>query len=305
MRAETGVGGGTTAHDRSRQVDLPTSNIPESDLLIFGQGNGKLDPAISHFSLPAGFACPGALQCLSRAVEQEDGRYKVVDGTGVQFRCFSASEEARYPNVRAIRWHNWDMLRKYGTGRTDADKARSMAALILASLPVRDRVLDMSVDGRAFKAIVRLHVAGDFFSQAYMDAWLLVCRTRPDLLFYAYSKSLPMWVSRLDQLPENFVLTASEGGKWDHLIGQHGLRSARVVYSEDAAARLGLPIDHDDSHAMRRGPSFALLLHGPQQKGTPAAKAWAAIQAAGGGHGKANARRRREAARRVPLPLAG
>lgn len=281
-------------------------DIPTSDLLVFGQGNGKLDPAISHFSLPAGWSCPGARDCLARAVQQDDGRYKVVDGEGISYRCFSASEEARYPNVRAIRWHNWDMLRKYGTGRTDADKARGMASLILASLPVRDRVFDLSVDGQEYKAITRLHVGGDFFSQSYFDAWCLVCRELPDVLAYAYTKSLPFWVARLDRLPANLILTASEGGKWDHLIGQQGLRSARVVFSEEAAARLGLPIDHDDSHAMRRGGSFALIIHGPQPKGTPAAKAWSAIQRSSGGHGKANARKRRESARRrVALPLAG
>lgn len=281
-------------------------DIPASDLLIFGAGNAKLDAAIDHFSLPAGWSCPGARECLARATEQDDGRYKVVDGPEVQYRCFSASEEARYPQLRAIRWHNFDMLRKYGTGRTDAQKARGMAGLVLASLPARNRVFGLHIDGRAYKAVVRVHVGGDFFSQAYFDAWALACRERPDVLAYAYTKSLPLWVARVDRLPENLVLTASEGGKWDHLIGQHGLRSAKVVFSEDAAARLGLPIDTDDSHAMRRGPSFALLVHGPQPKGSKAAKAWSAIQASGGGHGKANARRRREAARRlVALPLAG
>lgn len=281
-------------------------DIPTSDLLIFGQGNGKLDACIDHFSLPAGWSCPGARECLARAAEKDGSKWTVEDGPEAQFRCFAASEEARYPNVRAIRRHNWEQLKKHGTGRTDADKARGMAALILASLPARDRVFDLSVGGRAFKSIVRVHVAGDFFSQPYFDAWSLVCRERPAVLAYAYTKSLPLWVRRLDQLPANFVLTASEGGRWDHLIGQHGLRSARVVFSEDAAAWLGLEIDRDDSHAMRRGPSFALLLHGPQQKGTPAAKAWSAIQAVGGGHGGANAKKRREAARRrVSLPLAG
>src|SRR4051794_12168357 len=99
-------------------MGLSTSTIPDSDLLIFAQGNAKLDRAIDHFSLPAGWSCPGALQCLARAVEKgtdDKGRpkYGVEDGPDVVYRCFSASEEARYPQLRVIRWHNWDMLKKH------------------------------------------------------------------------------------------------------------------------------------------------------------------------------------------------
>lgn len=279
-------------------------HIPGPDLLVFGRGNGKLDSAIDHFSIPAGWSCPGARECLARAAEVE-GSWKVEDGPDVQFRCFSASEEARYPNVRRIRWHNFDTLRRYAGKGSVESQARRMAALILASLPVRERVFGLAIGGQVYKQIIRLHVGGDFFSLAYLDAWCLVLRSRPDVLAYGYTKSLPFWARRLDALPDNLVLTASEGGRHDHLIARHGLRFARVVFSEAEAAALGLDIDTDDSHAMRAGSSFALLLHGPQPRGTRAAEAWAVIHASGGGHGKASARRRREAARRSPLPMAG
>jgi hypothetical protein len=297
---------GSTGRDTPSPLDI-VRGIAASDLLVFGRGNGKLDTAIDHISLPAGYACPGARDCLARAVKRDGGRWGVEDGPDVLYRCFSASEEARYPNVRQIRQHNFDMLCRYaGHGRTVAEKAARMAALILASLPIRDRAFDLAVDGRPYKLVIRLHIGGDFFSQPYMDAWLMVCEMRPDLLAYAYTKSLPFWCRRLDSIPANLVLTASEGGKYDHLIKQHALRTARVVFSLDEAAALGLELDRDDSHAMRRGPSFALLLHGPQPKGTPAAKAVAALRDRDEhGHGKVAARRRREAARRRPLPIAG
>jgi hypothetical protein len=41
------------------------------------------------------------------------------------------------------------------------------------------------------------------------------------------------------------VPTASRGGRDDHLIEEHSLRSARVVYSEAEADALGLEIDHE------------------------------------------------------------
>ena len=49
----------------------------------------------------------------------------------------------------------------------------------------------------------------------------------------------------------NFVLTASYGGRDDHMIDEFNLRSAKVVFSEAEAAELGLEIDHDDSHAAK------------------------------------------------------
>lgn len=273
----------------------------ESETLLFGQGNGKLDKAIDHFSIPAGWSCPGASECLARAVEKgegDDGRmtWGVEDGPDVVFRCFSASEEARYPQLRTIRWHNWRLLKAART--VDA-----MTDLILRSIPKHPRVFQLAIDGAAYSNIIRGHIGGDFYNQNYFDAWLAVCCERPDVLFYAYTKSLPFWVRRLDRMPSNFVLTASEGGKHDALIAEHGLRFARVVYTEAEAAAAGLPIDHDDSHAMRRGGSFALIIHGPQPKGTPAAKALQARRDGGDfGYGKKAAKIRKGT--RVELPMA-
>jgi hypothetical protein len=84
-------------------------------------------------------------------------------------------------------------------------------------------------------------------------------------------------------------------------VAEHGLRYARVVLSEAEAATLSLEIDHDDSHAMRAGPSFALLIHGAQPKGSQAAQAIAALRAQGEyGYGaKADAARVRNG--RLPL----
>ena len=117
-----------------------------------------------------------------------------------------------------------------------------------------------------------------------------------------YLKALPLWVARLDQVGDghepgpvpNLVLTASWGGSADHLITEHGLRSARVVFSAEEAAARGLAIDHDDSHAMTHGADFALLLHGAQPRGSDAAAARSSLRKAGWtGYGKS----------RVPLHL--
>ena len=135
-------------------------------------------------------------------------------------------------------------------------------------------------------AIVRQHVGGDFFNLMYFLAWLEMAKRNPHILFYAYTKSLNYWVENMElvnSLP-NVVLTASRGGRLDHMIAEHNLREAVVVFSEQQAVDLGLEIDHDDSHAARpdlRHQSFALLIHGVQPKGSEAAKALVELKGKG------------------------
>ena len=257
---------------KTRTVKTVTTTTTTSQLLKFGHGNAKLGKEVWTFSLPAGWFCPSADKCLSRA-DRKTGR--ITDGPNTEFRCFSASGELR-TNVRAARWHNARLLKRRKTVEQIAD-------LILRSLDVEAE-------------IVRLHVSGDFYTQDYFDAWMKVAQQRPDTSFYGYSKSLAMWlnfIARMGSLPGNVILTASYGGKDDHLIEQHNLRSARVVFSQAEADSLGLEIDHDDSHAMKHGPSFALLIHGVQPAGTPAAKALFALRAQGDwGYGEKADKRR-------------
>jgi len=217
-------------------------------LLKFQQGNAKLGKNIFTFSLPAGHACPFANECLSKA-DKLTG--KLTDGPNTQFRCFAASAEAVYPNVRIARWHNFDLLKKLTTNKA--------ADLILNSLPKKAN-------------IVRIHVSGDFFNESYFLAWLQVAKLKPEVLFYAYTKSLIYWVNYIKEIPSNLVLNASEGGKLDAQILEHGLKFAKVVYSPEQAEELGLLIDHTDEAAYKTKESFALLIHGQQPKGSKASQ---------------------------------
>ena len=247
--------------------------------LKFSKGNAKLDgnkKVIYTFSLPAGRTCPGAMECKSMAVAKADKETGVVtrsikDGPHCRFRCFAASQEVLYKNTYNQRAYNLGALKA-------AKGMRAKANLIHDSLPAKAEY-------------VRVHVSGDFYSQEYFNAWMEVAYERPDVTFYAYTKSIPFWVNYGYEIPHNFVLTASVGGKYDPLIGVERLRSATVVFTEAEADKLGLKIDHDDSLAMNHGPSFALLLHGTQPKGTEAAKAWKEIKATVGGYSKAKARK--------------
>ena len=215
---------------------------------------------VFSFDLLSGHSCPFARQCLSK-VTIVNGRRTIVDGAETIFRCFSATQEAAFTATYNRRAENFDSLRRLS--RTEIVDTLSEA------LP-------------STAGIVRLHVAGDFYNRSYFRAWSEIARLHPGILFYAYTKSLPYWVARIDSIPANLSLTASRGGRMDHLINEYGLKEAVVVFSEEEAAKLGLEIDHDDSHAVENnGQSFALLLHGTQQAKSLASAAIKAMKVKG------------------------
>jgi hypothetical protein len=229
--------------------------------LKFQVGNSKLGKTIGTFSLPAGFSCPSANECLAKAVKnKETGKVSIQSGPEMKFWCFAAGDEAKYPSTYKARHHNFDILRGL---KHSAD----MAEIIHLSLPKQN--------------IIRVHVSGDFFNQNYFDAWMQVAKRNPTKLFYAYTKSLNYWVSSADLVPENFKLNASVGGKLDELIAQHELKYAKVVYTPEQAESENLEIDHDDTHAYLKNDSFALLIHGMQPKGSEASKAIKELKARG------------------------
>lgn len=279
--------------------------IPLGDRLTFTAGNAKLAKEVWHMSLPAGYTCPGAKDCWAKAVflgmEGTKEKWGIKDGPATVFRCYAASDEARWKGPRKARHEALEIIKRYARKGKGGNRAATLrvAALIVASLPPVSRLTTYQVGGRSYSQIIRPHIGGDYFSQVYFDAWLAVAKAFPDILVYGYTKSLRFWVARLDSMPDNFILTASWGGKYDNLISKHGLRSVRVVHSEAEAARLGLEIDHDDSHAMIPGGDFALLIHGTQPKGSAAGKASAIAARAGKGYGKKG-----KETRRYALPLA-
>lgn len=217
---------------------------------------GRSTPKVYSFDLLSGVDCPFAHECHSRADVQEDGSRKIKDGPHTKFRCFSASQEVLFTNTYKSRKRNHDAIHSLET--SDA-----MADALCDALPKDARV-------------IRIHVSGDMFSHKYFLAWCKVAERNENVLFYAYTKSLVYWVRSRDKVPANLVLTASYGGRNDHLIAEHGLRSAKVVFSQQEADELGLEVDHDDVHAAdpaRANQDFALLIHGVQPKGSKAAEA--------------------------------
>lgn len=226
---------------------------------------------VYSFDLLSGHNCPFAKDCLSKVV-MDDGSRRIQDGKDIKFRCFSAMQEVLYPRVYEARKHNSDTIRELCKILGAAD----LGKLISASLPSN-------------LGILRFHVGGDFFCQTYFDAAIEVARLNPNRLFYAYTKSLLYWTRRINDIPDNFVLTASRGGRQDALIDVYNLREAIVVFSQYQARKQKLPIDYSDHMAARpdkRNKNFALLLHAQQPAQSAAAKAWQRIRTTHGGYNR-------------------
>ena len=233
-------------------VDKNKINIKDDCLLTIMDGNVKLDHP--YIGLPAGHTCPFAKICKTKVPQDREKIHdKLIQKYGDLY-CYAAGEEVRYPNAQTMRWRNKDLLDAQG------DKTK-MVELILKSLKFFEMKKKKHID------VFRVHESGDFYNLNYFDAWMDVAKIRPDILFYAYTKSLPFWIKRKYDIPSNFKLIASYGGKFDDMISKHDLQYAVVVKSKDEADNLGLKVDVDDTLAYNSDENFALLLHGMQPAG--------------------------------------
>jgi len=188
--------------------------------------NKKYYPQPTYeFNLPVGHTCPFAKECKVK-VDRYSGKF---ESTGTRFRCYASSSE-RFPAVRKHRWSNLDDV-------------------------LNDKPIVVPEDATH----VRIHASGDFFSQIYFDQWLEVARVNPTVQFWAFTKSLMYWIARLNNIPSNLNLTASYGGLEDYLIEEYSLKYAKVFTTKEEFIDSGLPLDTDDSLAMKGDVSFALL----------------------------------------------
>ena len=216
------------------------------ELLNVSSGNTKLSTR-NIIDLPAGISCPESKLCRSW-VTILNGKTRIADGQDTLFRCYAASQEAQYPNVHKKRLNNLKLLLKALRRGTTVE------------------LIDKSINKNL--KLTRFHSSGDFFNPDYAKACLRVAELNPNNIFYAYTKSNSFFLDV--GIPSNFHICPSWGGTEDHLI-KYFDRSARVVFNEDEANRLGLPIDHDDSLCLKKG-DHCHLLHGTQPAKSEASK---------------------------------
>ena len=77
---------------------------------------------------------------------------------------------------------------------------------------------------------VRIHSSGDFYSMKYLKTWIDIAKNNPSVIFYGYTKSVPLFQSL--ELPINFIFCFSTGGKMDHKI-KPGEKKAVIFKSHE------------------------------------------------------------------------
>jgi len=100
---------------------------------------------------------------------------------------------------------------------------------------------------------VRIHDAGDFYSDDYLSAWLRIAQATPDVTFYAYTREVDRFRRLVEpDRPANFRYLFSLGGREDHLVDLDTDRHCDVFPSAAAARAAGYtPQDADDRDSVR------------------------------------------------------
>lgn len=110
---------------------------------------------------------------------------------------------------------------------------------------------------------IRVHDSGDFFAAWYVRAWMKVAENNPDKVFYAYTKSVPLFLKI--SVPANFVLTYSYGGVWDNQIPADAPVARIFVSHEDLQAAGfvdGNSEEMADAYAIIGEKRIGLVYHG-------------------------------------------
>ncbi|MFB9631323.1 GP88 family protein [Nonomuraea helvata] len=147
----------------------------------------------------------------------------------------------------------------FGTYRFRNVLERHVANLrfVVEDLEGWERVMRAELGARRFRgAAVRIHDAGDFFSDAYLAAWLRIIDARREVFFYAYTKEVRRFKRMVEpQPPPNLAWVYSLGGKHDAMLDLATDRVADVFPTEAAITEAGWHSQAPSDLLAVRGPS--------------------------------------------------
>ena len=142
----------------------------------------------------------------------------------------------------------WDSVRKARKRNLRLTMRKDFAAIIVGDLSSMRKV-----------NTVRIHDAGDFYSQEYLDKWIVIAKALPYLRFYTYTKSLNLDFSKV---PANFQVTQSVGGRYDADIDPDFSHSRIFATHEDRERAGYIDGNVSDVPAIRGLVQIGLVYHG-------------------------------------------
>ena len=188
----------------------------------------KLGGVIWSFNLPA---------FVSRA------GFKVCPFAGTcQKLCFARTGYYRRRHVQDMYEGNLAaLLEGFDLGGQDG--------LLLVLRGLMDEVREKNRRARKrFVRYIRIHDSGDFFSVEYLRAWIAVAAENPDITFYAYTKAVAWVRLHSKEVPSNLLITFSEGGTQDRMIGSRS--RARIIVGDVASPEWALASKDDGDVAV-------------------------------------------------------
>ena len=154
---------------------------------IFSRGNHKLPKNIAIFNIPELKTCPGKTEACSDL-------------------CYAIKSSRMYHHV------------------VPTQRKRNIRVSISAQF-----VIEVCKELNKYKKVdtVRIHEAGDFYSQVYLNKWIKIAIKIPKLIFFAYTKSYMLDYSKL---PSNFIVFYSSDWTTKHYSVQ--LKNQAIMMPE-------------------------------------------------------------------------
>ena len=105
---------------------------------------------------------------------------------------------------------------------------------------------------------LRIHSSGDFYSLKYLKMWAEIARSNPNIIFYGYTKSVPLF--KHITAPSNFVFCFSTGGKYDNMI-KNTDKKAVIFKNTEELINSGYTDCSNDDLMMIKANKIGLIYH--------------------------------------------
>jgi len=187
-------------------------------------------------------------------VELPDGsHFNVCPNAGACAKfCYARNGTYLFPKVRGKHLRNLEMVQRpdwIEEVSAELSRKRFSPKGAERQIPGLLDTAHLSPWVRSWIAIggqaVRIHDSGDFFSREYLDGWIQLAWYFPEILFYAYTKEISMMEEAKSDLPPNFLICYSMGGRQDDLIDPETMRHADVFPDLEAIDDAGYLSQHE------------------------------------------------------------